>query len=38
MAYGKRTFGIIGLGIFGSTVANELARFGNHIIGIDVNE
>ncbi len=38
MALGKRTFGIIGLGIFGSTVANELARFGNHVIGIDADE
>ncbi len=34
----KRTFGIVGLGNFGSTVAKELARFGNHVIGIDLNE
>ena len=34
----KRTFGIVGLGNFGSTVASELARFGNHVIGIDLNE
>lgn len=35
---GSRTFGVIGLGNFGSTVANELQRFGNHVIGIDVSE
>lgn len=35
---GRRTFGIIGLGIFGSTVANELTRFGNHVIGVDMND
>lgn len=35
---GNRTFGVIGLGNFGSTVANELQRFGNHVIGIDVDE
>lgn len=34
----KRTFGVIGLGIFGSTVATELARFGNHVIGVDTSE
>lgn len=33
-----RPFGVIGLGNFGSTVATELQRFGNHVIGIDVNE
>ena len=38
MAKGRRTFGIIGLGIFGSTVANELTRFGNHVIGIDMSD
>ena len=38
MAPRRRTFGIIGLGIFGSTVANELTRFGNHIIGVDSND
>ena len=31
----QRTFVVIGLGIFGSTVAKELARFGNHVIGVD---
>lgn len=35
---GNRTFGVIGLGNFGSTVANELQRFGNHVIGIDISE
>jgi len=34
----KRSFAVIGLGTFGSTVARELARFGNEVIGIDVNE
>ena len=38
MAQGKRTFGIVGLGIFGSTVGTELARFGNHVIGVDMDE
>lgn len=33
-----RSFAVIGLGTFGSTVAKELARFGNYVIGIDVNE
>ncbi|WP_372834362.1 potassium channel family protein [Puniceibacterium confluentis] len=34
----KRTFAVIGLGNFGSTVARELTRFGNHVIGIDIDE
>ncbi|HSG54613.1 MAG TPA: TrkA family potassium uptake protein [Paracoccaceae bacterium] len=34
----SRVFGVIGLGNFGSTVANELQRFGNHVIGIDISE
>jgi len=38
MARQKRTFGIIGLGIFGGAVASDLARFGNHVIGVDLNE
>jgi trk system potassium uptake protein TrkA len=33
----KRTFTIIGLGIFGATVARELARSGNDVIGIDLD-
>lgn len=33
-----RVFAVIGLGVFGATVARELARFGNHVIGIDKNE
>lgn len=33
-----RTFAVIGLGTFGSTVATELARFGNHVIGVDTSE
>ncbi len=33
-----RTFGVIGLGTFGSTVATELAGFDNHVIGIDAKD
>lgn len=32
-----RSFAVIGLGTFGSTVASELARFGNPVLGIDVD-
>ncbi|MDO5757370.1 MAG: TrkA family potassium uptake protein [Rhodobacterales bacterium] len=32
------TFAVIGLGNFGGTVASELVRFGNHVIGMDINE
>ncbi len=35
---GRRVFGVIGLGNFGSTVATELQRFDNHVIGIDISE
>jgi trk system potassium uptake protein len=34
----RRNFAVIGLGSFGSTVASELARFGNHVLGIDTSE
>ncbi|SMY08075.1 Ktr system potassium uptake protein A [Flavimaricola marinus] len=34
----NRTFGVVGLGYFGSSVAKELQRFGNHVIGIDISE
>jgi trk system potassium uptake protein TrkA len=34
----KRSFVVIGLGGFGRTVARELMRFGNHVLGIDVSE
>ncbi len=34
----NRTFGVVGLGNFGSSVAKELQRFGNHVIGIDISE
>ena len=34
----NRTFGVVGLGNFGSSVAKELERFGNHVIGIDISE
>lgn len=33
-----RTFGIIGLSTFGGTIGQELTRFENHVIGIDVDE
>ncbi|MES2535927.1 MAG: TrkA family potassium uptake protein [Pseudomonadota bacterium] len=33
----KRSFTIIGLGTFGSTLALELTRAGNDVIGIDLN-
>ncbi len=32
------SFAVIGLGTFGSTVATDLARFGNHVLGIDIEE
>lgn len=38
MANPQRSFAILGLGTFGSTVATELARFGNHVLGIDNDE
>lgn len=34
----SRTFAVIGLGTFGRTVASELARLGNHVVGIDCDE
>lgn len=34
----NQNFAVIGLGAFGSTIALELARFGNQVIGIDRNE
>ncbi len=36
MAAGARTFAVIGLGTFGKTVASDLTRFGNHVLGIDI--
>jgi trk system potassium uptake protein len=38
MAEKSRSFAVIGLGAFGTAVASELARFGNRVLGIDVNE
>jgi trk system potassium uptake protein len=38
MAKETRSFAVIGLGAFGSAVASELARFGNQIIGVDLDE
>lgn len=34
----KRSVAVIGLGTFGTTVASELMRFGNHVLGIDTTE
>jgi len=34
----NRSVAVIGLGTFGTTVACELARFGNHVLGIDIVE
>ncbi|HWV63284.1 MAG TPA: TrkA family potassium uptake protein [Oxalicibacterium sp.] len=33
----KRTFTVVGLGVFGSTVARELSRLGNDVLGIDMD-
>jgi trk system potassium uptake protein TrkA len=38
MAKETRTFAVVGLGAFGSAVATELARFDNHVIGVDLDE
>lgn len=38
MAHSQQTIVVIGLGSFGGSVAQELARFGNHVIGIDIDE
>lgn len=33
-----KSFAVIGLGTFGGTVATELMRFGNYVLGIDIDE
>ncbi len=38
MGHKKRKFVVIGLDILGSTVARELASFGNHVLGICTDE
>ena len=38
MAKETRSFAVIGLGAFGTAVATELARFGNQVIGVDLDE
>lgn len=38
MSEKRRVFCVVGLGNFGSSVAKELARFGNYVIGIDLDE
>ncbi|MXQ09170.1 TrkA family potassium uptake protein [Alphaproteobacteria bacterium GH1-50] len=37
MSRKRRTVAVIGLGTFGSTVAAEMARFGNDVIGVDID-
>ncbi|SLN36266.1 potassium channel family protein [Roseisalinus antarcticus] len=37
MARRNRTIAVLGLGNFGAVIASELARFGNDVIGIDVD-
>lgn len=34
----KRSFGIIGLGNFGSTIATNLEQFGDYVIGVDIDK
>lgn len=34
----KRNFVVIGLGMFGRTIATQLVSFGNYVLGIDSNE
>lgn len=38
MSESNRSFAVIGLGTFGSTISTELVRFGNHVLGIDHDE
>jgi trk system potassium uptake protein TrkA len=38
MARNSQTFVVVGLGTFGGTLARDLQRFGNDVIGIDTNE
>ncbi len=38
MSRGSRDIAVIGLGAFGGSVARELARFGDHVLGIDEDE
>ncbi len=35
---GFRSIAVIGLGTFGSAVARHLARFGDHVLGVDIHE
>ncbi len=35
---GKQQFIIIGLGVFGATIARELTRLGHEVLGIDSDE
>lgn len=37
MAKGTTNFAVVGLGSFGATVAGELTRFGNRVVGLDID-
>ena len=38
MSRETRSFAVIGLGAFGTAVAMELTRFGNQVVGVDIDE
>ncbi len=38
MAGNSRNIAVLGLGSFGGSIAEELASFGDHVLGIDINE
>ena len=38
MANTSRSVAVLGLGSFGGSVARELARFGDHVLGVDTSE
>lgn len=38
MSKKQRNIAVIGLGTFGATLARELARFGDHVLGIDCDD
>ena len=38
MPHTSRNVAVIGLGSFGSSVAAELSRFGDHVLGVDLDE
>ncbi|SES26204.1 trk system potassium uptake protein TrkA [Tranquillimonas rosea] len=38
MAEKRRSFAVIGLGSFGATIARDLVKFGDYVIGVDIDE